>query len=103
QVAWREDMRVYRDRGVPPRTLARELGADYVLLGSVRRAGNRARISAQLARASDGATVWAERFDRTLDDLFEVQAEVSKRIVAALQVALRPGWRQMTDPAPIPS
>ena len=99
-VASREEVRAFRDRGVPPRTLARELGADYVLLGSVRRAGNRARISAQLARASDGVAVWAERFDRTLDDLFEVQAEVSKRIVSALQVALRPGEREMLDRAP---
>src|SRR5262249_47261367 len=99
-VAPREDVRGYRERGVPPRTLARELGADYVLLGSVRRAGNRARIAAQLARAADGATVWAERFDRTLDDLFAVQAEVSKRIVAALEVALRPGEREMLDRAP---
>jgi len=99
-VASREEVRAFRDRGVPPRTLARELGADYVLLGSVRRAGNRARISAQLARASDGVAIWAERFDRTLDDLFEVQAEVSKRIVSALQVALRPGEREMLDRAP---
>ena len=90
----------YKDRTVPPRTVARELGADFVLLGSVRRAGNRGRISTQLVRAADGHTVWAERFDRTLDDLFDVQAEVSKRIVEALQVTLRPGEREMLDRAP---
>jgi adenylate cyclase len=100
QVASREDVRVYRDRGVPLRTLGRELGVDFVLLGSVRRAGNRARISAQLARACDGATLWAERFDRTLDDLFAMQAEVSRLIVGALRVALEPGEREMLDRAP---
>jgi non-specific serine/threonine protein kinase len=99
-VASREDVRAYRDRPVPARTLARELRVDYVLTGSVRRAGNRARISAQLVRASDGTTLWAERFDRTLDDLFAVQSEVSTRIVEALEVALRPGEREMLDRAP---
>jgi TolB-like protein/thioredoxin-like negative regulator of GroEL len=100
QVASRADVLPFRDRPLPSRTLARELGVDYVLSGSVRRAGNRARISAQLVRAGDGHTMWAERFDRTLDDLFDVQAEVSKRIVEALQVALRPGEREMLERAP---
>jgi serine/threonine-protein kinase len=80
-VASRADVQPYRDRTVPPRTLAREINVGYVVTGSVRRAGNRARISAQLVRATDGHTMWAERFDRTLEDLFDVQAEVSKRIV----------------------
>jgi TolB-like protein/Tfp pilus assembly protein PilF len=100
QVTSRAEVMPYRDRAVPPRTLARELGVDYLLQGSVRRAGNRARISAQLIRASDGHVLWGERFDRTLEDLFDVQAEVSKRIVDALQVTLRPGEREMLDRAP---
>src|SRR6267378_209476 len=100
RVASREDVRVYRDRPVPPRTLGRELGVDHVLLGSVRRAGNRIRVAAQLVRASDGQALWADRFDRTLDDLFVLQAEVSARIVEALQVALRPGEREMLERAP---
>jgi eukaryotic-like serine/threonine-protein kinase len=99
-VASRAEVAPYRDRTVPPRTLARELGADYVLLGSVRRAGMRARISTQLVRASDGNALWADRFDRTLEDLFDVQAEVSKRIVEALHLALKPGEREMLDRAP---
>jgi TolB-like protein/thioredoxin-like negative regulator of GroEL len=99
-VASRAEVAPYRDRAVPPRTLARELSADYVLLGSVRRAGNRARISTQLVRASDGNALWADRFDRTLEDLFDVQAEVSKRIVEALNLALKPGEREMLDRAP---
>jgi TolB-like protein/Tfp pilus assembly protein PilF len=99
-VASRADVLPFRDRAVPPRTLARELGVDYVVHGSVRRAGQRARISAQLVRASDGHTLWAERYDRTLEDLFEVQAEVSRSIVQALEVALQPGEREMLDRVP---
>mgnify|MGYP003693978479 CR=1 FL=1 len=93
----------YRDRAVPARTLARELGVEYILQGSVRRAGQRARISAQLVRATDGHSIWAERFDRTLDDLFDAQAEVSRQIVQALQVTLHPGERELLDRAPTTS
>jgi TolB-like protein/Tfp pilus assembly protein PilF len=100
RVRGRGEVLRYRGREVPPRTIARELGVDFVLIGSVRRAGTRARISAQLLRATDGQVSWAERFDRTLDDLFEVQTEVSKRIVEALNVALRPGEEEMLDRAP---
>ena len=100
RVASRAEVMPYRDRVVPPRTLARELSVDFVLLGSVRRAGNRARISAQLVSAADGNALWADRFDRTLEDLFDVQAEVSKRIVEALRVTLRPGEAEMLDRAP---
>ena len=99
-VASRADVLPYRDRPVPPRTLGRELGVDFVLMGSVRRAGLRARISAQLVRASDGHLLWGERYDRTLEDLFDVQAEVSKRIVEALEVALNPAEREMLERAP---
>ncbi|MBI5836426.1 MAG: protein kinase [Candidatus Eisenbacteria bacterium] len=100
RVASRAEVAPYRDRPVPPRTLARELGVDHVLTGSVRRAGNRARISAQLIRAADGHTLWAERFDRTLEDLFDVQSEVSRKIAEALQVTLKPEERRMLDQAP---
>jgi TolB-like protein/Tfp pilus assembly protein PilF len=100
RVAARGEVQPFRGRELPPRTLARELNVDFVVQGSVRRAGPRARISAQLVRASDGHAVWAERFDRTLEDLFDVQAEVSKRIVEALQVSLRPAERDILDRAP---
>jgi len=96
----RADVAPYSERNVPPRTLARELGVDFVLLGSVRRHGNRARISAQLVRASDGHVLWGGRFDRTLEDLFEVQAEVSAEITQALQLALAPEEREMLRRAP---
>jgi TolB-like protein/Tfp pilus assembly protein PilF len=100
RVAARGEVQALRGRELPPRTIARELGVDYVVQGSVRRAGQRARISAQLVRASDGHASWAERFDRTIEDLFDVQAEVSRRIVDALQVTLRPAEREMLDRAP---
>ena len=100
RVAARGEVLPYRDRDVPTRTIAREIGVEYLVQGSVRRAGPRARISAQLVRAHDGHAVWAERFDRTLDDLFAVQAEVSKRIVDALQVKLQPTERALLDRAP---
>src|SRR5204863_443063 len=76
EVAARGEVLPYRERPLPPRTIARELGVGYVVQGSVRRAGARGRISAQLVRASDGHAVWAERYDRTLEDLFDVQAEI---------------------------
>ncbi len=100
QVTNRAEVQAYVGRSVPPRTIARELGVDHVVLGSVRRAGSRARITTQLVRASDGHLQWADRFDRTLEDLFDVQAEVSKRIVEALEVALTPSDREMLDRAP---
>jgi eukaryotic-like serine/threonine-protein kinase len=100
RVAARGEVQPFRGRDLPPRTVARELNVDYVVQGSVRRAGQRARISAQLVRATDGHASWAERFDRTIEDLFDVQAEVSKRIVEALQVSLRPAERELLDRAP---
>jgi len=100
RVAARGEVQPFRGRDVPPRTVARELNVDFVVQGSVRRLGPRARISAQLVRASDGHATWAERFDRTIEDLFDVQAEVSKRIVEALQVSLRPAERELLDRAP---
>ncbi|MGH7724200.1 MAG: protein kinase domain-containing protein [Candidatus Eiseniibacteriota bacterium] len=100
RVAARAETLALHDRSLPPRTLARELGVGFLVAGSVRRAGARARINAQLVRAADGHTLWAERFDRTIEDLFDVQAEVSKRIVEELRGALRPSEREMLDRAP---
>jgi adenylate cyclase len=99
-VSARGEVLPYRERGLPPRTVARELGVSFVVQGSVRRAGVRGRISAQLVRAADGHAIWAERFDRTLEDLFDVQAEVSKSIVGALEITLRPAERAILDRAP---
>jgi len=80
----------YKGKAVDLREVGRALGASCVLEGSVRRAGNRIRITAQLIDATNGAHLWAERFDRDLSDLFEVQDDVTRHIVDALRVTLSP-------------
>jgi len=83
---------VARYRGAPadiPKVAA-DLGVGAVLEGSVRRAGDRVRISAQLINAADGFHLWAERYDRTLEDVFAVQEEIASSIAVALRVALTP-------------
>jgi len=70
--------------------IAADLGVTAVLEGSVRRAGDRIRITTQLINVSDGFQLWAERFDRTLDDVFAVQDEIATAIVEALRVTMTP-------------
>jgi adenylate cyclase len=70
--------------------IARRLGVSHVLEGSVRKAGNRVRITAQLIDGATGDHVWAERYDRDLTDIFEIQDEITKEIVAALKLKLLP-------------
>ena len=84
----------YKGRSVDVRTIGRELGVQSVLEGSIRRAGNRVRITAQLIDASSGGHLWAERYDRDLTDIFEVQDDVTRRIVDALKVTLSPGEKE---------
>jgi len=74
----------YRGKAVRVGDVARALGVRYVLEGSVRRAGNRVRINAQLIDAANGNHLWAQRYDRDLEDLFSVQDEVTRSIVAVL-------------------
>ena len=76
----------YKGKSVEVRQVGRELGARYVLEGSIRRAGDRIRVSAQLIDATTGAHRWAERYDRKLEDIFAVQDEVAHTIVAVLAV-----------------
>ncbi len=80
----------YKGKSVDIRNVGRELGVRSVLEGSVRRAAGRVRINAQLIDATNGAHLWAERFDRQLTDVFAVQDEVTSQIVAALKVKLTP-------------
>jgi adenylate cyclase len=81
----------YKGKAVDIRVVARELGVRSVLEGSIRRAGNRVRITAQLIDAETGGHLWADRFDRELSDIFAVQDEVTQRIVDALKIKLSPG------------
>ena len=83
----------YKGRPVDTRAVGRDLGVRSVLEGSVRRAGNRVKITAQLIDAATGGHLWAERYDRDLTDLFAVQDDVTRRIVEALKVSLQPSRR----------
>jgi adenylate cyclase len=84
----------YKGRAVDVRTVGRELGVGSVLEGSIRRAGQRVRITAQLIDAENGAHLWADRYDRDLTDIFAVQDDVTRRIVGALKVTLGPAERE---------
>ncbi len=81
----------YKGRNVDIRTVGRDLGVRTVLEGSIRRAGNRVRITGQLIDAGTGSHLWAERYDRDLNDIFAVQDEVTREIVSALKLTLTPG------------
>jgi TolB-like protein/Tfp pilus assembly protein PilF len=74
----------YKGKAVHVKQVAQDLGVRYVLEGSVRKAGNRVRITAQLIDASTGRHVWAERYDRDLEDIFAVQDEITQNIVTSV-------------------
>ena len=80
----------YRDQPVTGPQVGHQLSAAYVLVGSLRRAGNRLRITAQLVEARTDHPVWAERYDRELKDVFEVQDEIARNISQALRITLSP-------------
>jgi serine/threonine protein kinase/Flp pilus assembly protein TadD len=90
QVFPRAAILAYRDKPVTGPQVGRELNAACVLSGSLRRAGNRLRITAQLIRAQTGHSIWAERYDRELKDVFEVQDEIARSISQALRIKLSP-------------
>ena len=79
---------VYKGKPVNVRQVAEELGVRYVLEGSVRRSGGEIRVNAQLIDALSGGHVWAERYDSSMNDVFAVQDEVTRNVVAALEVHL---------------
>ena len=74
----------YKGRSTDIRKVGSELGVRYVLEGSVRKSSNRVRVTAQLADALTGSQIWAERYDRTLQDIFDVQEELTQAIVSAI-------------------
>jgi TolB-like protein len=79
----------YKGRNVDVRQVARELGVRYVLEGSVRKAGDRVRITGQLVEAATGAHLWADRFDGTLEDVFDLQDRVAEAVAGAIEPRLR--------------
>ncbi len=78
----------YKGKPVDVKQVGRDLGVRYVLEGSVRKAGNRVRVTGQLIDAESGRHIWADRFDRDLTDIFAVQDELTKEIIAALKIKL---------------
>jgi len=79
----------YKGRPVKAQTVGRELGASYMLEGSVRRGGDRVRVTAQLIDTNRGDHVWAERYDRKLEDIFAVQDELTQQIAAAMGLTVQ--------------
>jgi adenylate cyclase len=93
QIRWlfviaRNSSFTYKGRPVDLKQVGRELGVRYVLEGSVRRSGNRLRIAAQLIQAVTGTHVWADRYDRTLEDIFAIQDEITTSVVNAIDSVL---------------
>lgn len=78
----------YRDGSVDPRDIGRELGVDVVLEGSVRKAGDRLRVTAQLIDASTGYHTWSETYERKVEDVFAIQSEIARHVAESLKVTL---------------
>jgi len=78
----------YKGKDVPLKQVARELGVAHILEGSVRKAGNQIRVTAQLIEAESDAHLWSETYDRTLDDIFAIQDEIASDVVSQLKVKL---------------
>jgi adenylate cyclase len=87
----------YKGQHVDVPRVARELGVSHVLEGSVRKAGGRVRITAQLVRGAANDHVWAERYDRDLNDIFALQDEISEAIVRALKLQLLPAEKRAIE------
>jgi adenylate cyclase len=87
----------FKGQTIDVKELAKTLGVDHVLEGSVRKVGNRVRITAQLIDAKAGDHHWADRYDRDLNDIFAIQDEISKAIVGALQLKLLPEEEQAIE------
>ncbi len=79
----------YKGKSIDVKQVGRELGVRYILEGSVRRASNRLRVTGQVVEGETGRHVWAERYDRTLDDIFALQDELTTSVVAAVEPSLR--------------
>ena len=90
----------YKGKAVKAQTVGKELGANFILQGSVRKAGARVRVTGQLVNSNDGTHIWAERFDRDLTDIFAIQDEITRAIVEQLKVKLLPQEKKSIEQAP---
>ena len=99
-VLGRNTVFTYKGKAVNLEQIARQLGVAYVVEGSVRKAGNRVRINAQLIEGATGGHLWADRYDRDLTDIFAIQDEITKTIVEQLKVKLLPEEKKAIEQAP---
>ena len=90
----------YKGRAVKLQSVGHELGVDYMLEGSVRKAGARVHVTGQLVSSNDGTHIWAERFDRDLTDIFAIQDEITHAIVEQLKIKLLPQEKKSIGQAP---
>jgi len=90
----------YKGKPLKVQQIGRELGVDFMLEGSVRKAGARVRVTGQLVNCKKGSHVWAERFDRDLTDIFAIQDEITRSIVEQLKVRLLPQEREAVEQIP---
>lgn len=88
---------IYKQRHTDIQTIARELGVNYVLDGDVRREANRIRINVQLIDADTGVNIWAQRFDRQIEDIFQVQDDIRRNIIDSLSITLTKEERSRTQ------
>ena len=100
RVVSRTSMMQYRNTTKSIRQIAQELGVAYILEGSVRRSGNRVRVTGQLIHAATDEHVWAKAYDRDLTDIFAIQAELAQAIAGALSAALTPQEKSLIDRRP---
>jgi Serine/threonine protein kinase len=90
QIFPRSEMLAFRDKPTNAPQVGQQLGATFVLEGTIRRSGNRLRITAQLVEVSTRHSVWAERYDRMIEDVFAIQDEIARSIAQALRITLTP-------------
>jgi len=99
-VTSRSDVKQLRNKPVNLKEVANRLRVNYVMEGSVRKYGNKIRITCQLIKASDGFHVWADSYDRQMEDLFAIQADVAKEVAQALKVTLAPSELERIEKKP---
>lgn len=90
----------FKDQSLDLRAVGRELHVTHILQGSIRKVGSRLRISAQLVESQSANSVWAERYDRDLEDVFEIQSEIAQKIAAALQIHLTTAEKKAMEKRP---
>ncbi len=100
KVISRSDLLPFRNKDVNSRQIGEMLGVDYIVEGSVRKVSKKIRITAQLIDVKSGFQVWADRYDRLIEDIFDIQTEVSQKIVEALKVSLTESEKQSLERKP---